>query len=636
MINMRIVMLTDDRQIDRRIMLEAETLSAHNHEVIILAPWEDGLEKHEICGNIKIERIQSTRSLTIEHVFTMFFIKQVRRLNFISKITQLSISKISVVTQRAVQLFFGFILKTCLFIFRNTCVVLNWLSKITQLSISKVSVVTQRAVQLFFGFILKTCLFIFRNTCVVLNWLSKITQLSISKVSVVTQRAVQLFFGLILKTCLFIFRNTCVVLNWLSKITQLSISKVSVVTQRAVQLFFGFILKTCLFIFRNTCAVLNWLSKITQLSISKVSVVTQRAVQLFFGFILKTCLFIFRNACVVLNWLSKITITMIKKIKDRTAHDEMLYKRACYYNPDIIHVHDLPQLRAGTLVKKILNIPLIYDAHELYPEISTLNKYQKKSLSKLENKLITQCDVVITVNSFIANEMSHRYNIKPPYVVLNATKVPKQFSLNKKYDLFREKLSIPQDKKILLFQGWMSKNRGLQILIQAMQGVPNHIHLVFMGYGEALPELKKLAESLQLEERVHFINAVSQQELLYWIASADAGIIPYQPIDLNNYYCSPNKLFEFIQARIPIVANDLPFLRQMVHDEGIGIVMPLTCQENYAMAIKKIFELEESEPNFRNELNIKAKIYSWDVEEQKLYSIYTQLISAIKGKPYVV
>ena len=50
--------------------------------------------------------------------------------------------------------------------------------------------------------------------------------------------------------------------------------------------------------------------------------------------------------------------------------------------------------------------------------------------------------------------------------------------------------------------------------------------------------------SAEPEGRVYFIPAVPQRDLLAYCASADAGVIPYQAVDLNNYYTSPNKLFE--------------------------------------------------------------------------------------------
>ena len=64
--------------------------------------------------------------------------------------------------------------------------------------------------------------------------------------------------------------------------------------------------------------------------------------------------------------------------------------------------------------------------------------------------------------------------------------------------------------------------------------------------------------------RIHFLDPVSQDELLSWTAGADIGIVPYPPIDLNSRLCTPNKLFEFIVAEVPILANDLPELRRFV------------------------------------------------------------------------
>ena len=54
--------------------------------------------------------------------------------------------------------------------------------------------------------------------------------------------------------------------------------------------------------------------------------------------------------------------------------------------------------------------------------------------------------------------------------------------------------------------------------------------------------------------------------------SADLGVIPYHSIDLNNYYSSPNKLFEYAAAGLPFVSNDLPFLRWIIAEYGFGEV----------------------------------------------------------------
>ena len=77
------------------------------------------------------------------------------------------------------------------------------------------------------------------------------------------------------------------------------------------------------------------------------------------------------------------------------------------------------------------------------------------------------------------------------------------------------------------------------------------IALVFLGPGvEKRPELSEIAAGAgTLGSRVFFLlDAVDQRQLLEFTASADIGIIPYPPIDLNSRLCTPNKLFEFIVA----------------------------------------------------------------------------------------
>jgi glycosyltransferase involved in cell wall biosynthesis len=328
----------------------------------------------------------------------------------------------------------------------------------------------------------------------------------------------------------------------------------------------------------------------------------------------------------VLSRITRLVLGLSQKIRGLRLQEQAIFNRIIYFDPDIIHIHDLPYLSVGLYAKKYLRIPLVYDAHELYPEIGTLTAQQKRDLSWVEARAIPHCDLVITVNPFIAEEMAQRYHIPTPEVILNAVAVPDGFQVTLPEDRFRQQFPIPPEHQILLFQGWLSLDRGLADLVRAMAHVPASIHLVLMGYGEeAKITLSRLAIEENINQRVHFKDAVSQAELLFWTASADAGIIPYPPVDLNHYYCSPNKLFEFIQAGLPIVANDLPFLRQIVAGEEFGMVAPLTGIESFAQAIRTMFEPGLGGPNrFKKNLLAKAVNYDWQVEETKLLNLYTK------------
>jgi glycosyltransferase involved in cell wall biosynthesis len=163
-----------------------------------------------------------------------------------------------------------------------------------------------------------------------------------------------------------------------------------------------------------------------------------------------------------------------------------------------------------------------------------------------------------------------------------------------------------------------------------MLGVRQGVHLVFMGYGEAQSELEEIAISRNLTGRVHFKSAVSQAELLFWTASADAGVIPYQNIDMNNRYCSPNKLFEFILAGVPIIANDLPFLRSVIEGEGFGLVRRLDDEAAYAEAINEMFDTSAGGPSrFRPRILAERGRYSWQAEKSKILELYNGLEFAL-------
>src|SRR5205085_1270352 len=193
-------------------------------------------------------------------------------------------------------------------------------------------------------------------------------------------------------------------------------------------------------------------------------------------------------------------------------------------------------------------------------------------------------DLSITVNEFIAEEMARRYHCRPPLVLLNCPAPPPGFDPAARYDLLRPRLGLDGARKIVLYQGWMAEGRGLENLVRAAPLLAGDAVVVLMGYGDYQAALARLAGA-EGAGRVFFLPAVPQRDLLAYCASADVGIIPYQAVDLNNYFTSPNKLFDFIQAGAPIVGSDFPFLRQVIVTHDLGVVAKLDSPAAYAAAL---------------------------------------------------
>jgi hypothetical protein len=117
-----------------------------------------------------------------------------------------------------------------------------------------------------------------------------------------------------------------------------------------------------------------------------------------------------------------------------------------------------------------------------------------------------------------------------------------------------------------------------------------NVHLVFLGPSMpvVLAELRKRAGK-EVGRHIHFLEPVPQDVLLDWTTSADFGVIPYPPVDLNTRYCMPNKLFEYIQAELPVLANDLHEVGRIMGElGGGGLTRDLNTPEGMAAGLQSM------------------------------------------------
>ncbi len=333
------------------------------------------------------------------------------------------------------------------------------------------------------------------------------------------------------------------------------------------------------------------------------------------------------------NWETYRAL-LLMKYRNRRMHDPLPFRQAFFshgekFVSDVVHVHDLPALEAGVQLATQWRVPLVYDAHELYPEQRAFSRQQRRICFDAESRLIKKANLVFAVNHSIAQEMSKRYGIAEPEVLLNAVDRPDTFDQFGPFDLLRSKLGLSPGRKILLFQGGYSRNRNLENLIEAFCFVlTDDVDLVMLGFGDLEDELKRLAEARGLlGRRVFFLPAVPQSELLQHSASADMGIIPYPHVDLNSFYCTPNKLFEFIQAELPILANDSPELNRFVSANGFGLTQSMTSPVTIADAIDRAFFLSHSDASdWKRALAAKRAGLTWKAQATRFYEAYQSVL----------
>lgn len=120
--------------------------------------------------------------------------------------------------------------------------------------------------------------------------------------------------------------------------------------------------------------------------------------------------------------------------------------------------------------------------------------------------------------------------------------------------------------------------RGLETLVESAAFLPDNWTLVMMGWGSLENHLRRAADAIDHAERemppVVFIPPAPQEELTLWTAGGTVGVIPYENVGLNHWFCTPNKLWEYPNAGVPMLVSPFPELRRVIEDHGVGWLLP--------------------------------------------------------------
>ena len=287
---------------------------------------------------------------------------------------------------------------------------------------------------------------------------------------------------------------------------------------------------------------------------------------------------------------------------------------------DVYHAHDLNTLPAAALAARDHRARLIYDAHELYTEISTLSPRERRIWRVVERLLIGRANGVVTVCESIADELRRRYRIERPMVLLNCPEAPSE-PIPPGNSLLRAELGLDAREPIVLYHGGFMPNRGLPALVRAGALLDSGV-IVLMGWGSLEPQLAALIEELQLHARVRLAAPVPQTKLLRYVAGADVGVIPYEPVGLNNTFTTPNKLFDYMAVGLPIAASRLPELERFVDGLGVGVTFAQATPTLIAEAIRDLLNDPDRAAAMRSNGLLASRKLRWQVESEKLIAMY--------------
>ncbi len=233
---------------------------------------------------------------------------------------------------------------------------------------------------------------------------------------------------------------------------------------------------------------------------------------------------------------------------------------------------DLYSLNQAFKLKKKYKGRLVYDSREIYSALGPLHKHpvKQKIIASFENRKIKHVDRFV-----VTGEMDEKYlreyfkTDKPFSIVMNLPPYKARIQANK----LREKFNIPDNKKIIIYQGELLPGRGLVPIIESLRYFENAVFCI-LGIGTFKQEIIKVAEKNKASDRVILCGTVPYDELHEWTCSADVGVSFIEPISISYQHAFPNKLFEYCMAGIPSLVSDLPAMKQITEKYSIGEAIP--------------------------------------------------------------
>lgn len=280
---------------------------------------------------------------------------------------------------------------------------------------------------------------------------------------------------------------------------------------------------------------------------------------------------------------------------------------------DILLSNDLDTLAANTAAAFLKRKKLVYDSHELFTEVPELSgkKFKKSVWERLEKTCFRKIDIAYTVCDPIANYYKEKYKI--------------DFRVIRNLPFRRHTTNDYNSREnILIYQGALNKDRGIETIIKSMQYIDD-CKLIIAGKGDLEAELKAMCNKLNLEEKIEFTGNLDFDTLYKLTSKAKIGLSIEHGISLNYKYGLPNKIFDYIQAGVPILCSPLQEIVKIIDNYTVGVVLENNNEVSLATLINELTNNSDYLSKLSNNCKTAASELNWENEEKILLKLFNDL-----------
>lgn len=297
---------------------------------------------------------------------------------------------------------------------------------------------------------------------------------------------------------------------------------------------------------------------------------------------------------------------------------------------DLLHVHDFPLLgigarAAGRSIRRKKRFQLLYDAHEYVAGLVYATPEVGDAWLDLEDEYIHCADAVVTVSEPIADAIHARYGVARPDVVLNA---PVATAADVPAPSIRSLAGFSPDDTVIVYSGGLAAERNVDVVVGGLSLLPDSVKLAIVANNGAAVD--RLVEALEPEvaARISAVPFVEPHLLPSYLSEADLAVHPMDPNSENHQLALPNKLFDYLHARLPMVVSDCRTMRAFVESHGLGVGFDGVDSGAFADAVRAILgRFDEYQQRCDGAAGLRRD-HTWERQSEVLLGAYGRLLDA--------
>ena len=312
---------------------------------------------------------------------------------------------------------------------------------------------------------------------------------------------------------------------------------------------------------------------------------------------------------------------------------------ALQFKPQVIHAHLHEGALIGGVLSRLMRVPLVFDFQgSLVSEMIDHHFIRADGLvARLMRTIewyIDRMPKLILASSINAVQvLTKDFQIQPERVLLLPDCVdanifaPLSEAQLVRVQQLRATLKIPPERKIVVYIGLLDVYRGTDVLLDAAARLVTrgaNVHFVIVGFPN-LEKYKKRAAELGIADSVFFPGRIPHEDMPLWLALGDVSVEPKMSATE-----AAAKVLEFMAMGLPVVAFDIPVMREYLGD--LGLYAPL----GDANALADQLAVLVNDPARARALGAKLRAravekFSWEFAGREIERVYDRVSARLKN-----